>query len=327
LERKEKVLINISCRICNNEKDNSFYTVREMQFGTRDEFNYCECSNCGCLQLVNPPGDISKYYPQNYFSFHKQVKTSLKDKLNIYRDKHVLGKKNFIGNVLFKIYGAPTYTNWIINANVNFKSEILDVGCGAGELIYRMGNAGFKNTMGIDLFIDNDINYKNGVQIFKKSLYEIDREFDFVMMHHSIEHMPDQHKVFKKLHSILKPNKTLLIRMPICSSVAWKRYRENWFALEAPRHFYIHSEKSIEILANNHGFKIKNISYDSRSIQFWASIQYQKNISLMDEKSYFINPDASIFSDKEIKEFEKETKKLNENGGADQAVIYLERAD
>ena len=190
-----------------------------------------------------------------------------------------------------------------------------------------MGNAGFKNAIGIDLFIDNDIYYKNGVHILKKNLFEIDKQFDFVMMHHSLEHLPDQHKVFKKLYSIIKSNKTLLIRIPICSSVAWKRYRENWFALEAPRHFYIHTEKSIELLADKHGFNIKNISYDSRSIQFWGSIQYQKDIPLMDVKSYFINPKESIFSDKKIKEFEEETKILNENGGADQAVIYLERID
>ncbi len=296
-----------------------------MQFGTRDEFNYCECSVCGCLQLVNPPDDISKYYPQNYFSFQQQKKSSLKEKLNVYRDKYVLSNKNLVGNILSKIYGAPTYTNWIVNAGVNFESEILDVGCGAGELLNRMGNAGFKNAMGIDLFIDNDIHYKNGVQILKKSLFEINSRFDFVMMHHSLEHLPDQHKVFKKLYNILKPKKTLLIRIPICSSVAWKRYRENWFALEAPRHYYIHSEKSIKFMADKHGFKIKNISYDSRSIQFWASIQYQKDIPLMDEKSYFVNPKESIFPDKEIKEFEEETKILNKNGGADQAVIYLER--
>ncbi|MCH8170332.1 MAG: class I SAM-dependent methyltransferase [Bacteroidetes bacterium] len=327
MERKEKVLINFFCQICNNEENNSFYTVREMQFGTRDKFNYCECSKCGCLQLVNPPNDMSEYYPKNYFSFQKQKISSLKESLNIFRDKHVLGKKNLIGNILYKIYGAPTYTNWLINADVNFKSEILDVGCGAGELLYRMGNAGFKNAMGIDLFIDNNIHYKNDVHILKKSLFEIDSQFDFVMMHHSLEHMQDQHKVFKKIYSILKPKKTLLIRIPICSCFAWKNYRENWFALEAPRHFFIHSEKSIELLAEKHGFKIKSISYDSRNIQFWASIQYQKDIPLMDEKSYFINPKSSIFSDKEIKEFEKETKLLNENGGADLAVIYLERID
>ncbi len=296
-----------------------------MQFGMRDKFIYFECSKCGCLQIINPPVDISKYYPENYFSFQKKTESSLKKKLNIFRDKHVLGRKNILGNILTKIYGKPTYTNWLINSKAGFEDKILDVGCGSGSLIYRIGNAGFMNVMGIDLFIDKDINYKNGVKVLKKSLFDLDEQFDFIMLHHSLEHMQDQNQVFEKLHNLLKPRKTLLIRIPICSSVAWHRFKENWFALEAPRHYFLHSEKSIELLAETHGFKIKNISYDSRSIQFWASIQYQKDIALMDEKSYFINPKESIFSDEEIKEFEEETKRLNENGGADQAVIYLER--
>lgn len=317
--------MDFSCRICNNERDNSFYTIREMQFGMKDEFDYCECSKCGCLQIVNPPKNISKYYPRNYFSFQKQKKSPLKEKLNIYRDKYVLGKKNLIGKIVSKIYGAPTYTNWLVNSKVKFEDKILDVGCGTGELLYRMGNAGFSKAMGIDKFIDKDIIYKNGVKILKKSLFELEEQFDFIMMHHSLEHLSDQHKVFEKLNNILTSKKTLLIRIPICSSVAWNQFRENWFALEAPRHYFLHTEKSIKLLADKHGFKIKNILYDSRSIQFWASIQYQKNIALMNDNSYFINPKESIFSDKEIKEFEEETKKLNEEGGADQAVIYLEK--
>ena len=327
MEGEEKVLSNFYCLICNNEKDNSFYTVREMQFGMRDEFDYCECSQCGCLQIVNPPENVSKYYPENYFSFQNQKKSPLKDLLNSYRDKHVLGIENLIGKLLTRIYGVPTYTKWLKRSQINFNDKILDVGCGTGKLLYRMGKAGFATAIGIDKFIDKDIIYKSGVQILKRSLFELNQKFDFIMMHHSLEHMSDQHKVFEKLSSILKTNKFLLIRIPVCSSMAWKRYKENWFALEAPRHFFLHTEDSINLIAEQHGFKIKDISYDSRSIQFWASIQYQNDIALMDNNSYFINPAKSMFTENEIDEFEKQTQKLNNNGGADQAVIYLQKVD
>jgi len=38
-------------------------------FGLRDEFRYLECGACRCVQLVDVPADLSKYYPPNYYSF------------------------------------------------------------------------------------------------------------------------------------------------------------------------------------------------------------------------------------------------------------------
>lgn len=325
MEGKEKVLMNYTCNICGNTENNSFYVVREMQFGTRDEFNYCQCSNCLCLQIIDPPKNLSDYYPENYFSFQKEKSSLLKENLNTQRDKYVFGQKNLIGKILYKIYGAPTYSHWLKNLNINFNSKILDVGCGRGSLLYRMGNAGFKNAAGIDPFINKSIEYKNGIKIYKKSLFELEEKNDLIMMHHSLEHLPEQNKTFEKLRELVNKNGSLLIRIPICSSKAWEKFRENWFALEAPRHFFVHSEKSINLIANKFGFKFKKITYDSRSIQFWASIQYQKDIPLMAENSYFINPKKSIFTKDEIIEFENETKRLNKFGGADQSVLYFER--
>jgi len=325
LEGEEKILVNYTCKICGNTENNLIYVVKEMQFGTRDKFNYCQCSNCFCLQIIDTPKNLTDYYPNNYFSFQKERTFFLKEWLNTKRDKYVFGQKNYIGKILYKIYGEPTYSNWLNNLNINFKSKILDVGCGSGSLLYRMGNAGFKKVMGIDPFINESIEYKNGVKIHKKNLFELNEKYDLIMMHHSLEHLPNQIEIFEKLNQLLNKKGYLLIRIPICSSKAWEKFREDWFALEAPRHFFIHSEKSINLIANKCGFKLKKVTYDSRSIQFWGSIQYQKDIPLMAENSYFIDPKKSIFTKDEIIEFENETIRLNINGGADQAVLYFEK--
>ncbi len=317
--------MEFTCKICGNKNDNQFYTVREMQFGTRDEFVYCECSNCGCLQITNPPADLSRYYPKEYFSFQIPKEKFIKEKLNIYRDRYSFGINNFLGKILFRKYGEPTYISWLKITGVNLKSKILDVGCGSGKLLYRMGSAGFKNLTGIDAFIEKDIIYRNGVKIFKKNLYELNEKFDLIMMHHSLEHLEDQHLTFKKLSSMLSSGKFLLIRIPICSSYAWQIYKENWFALEAPRHFFNHSIKSLNFLADKYDFEIVKTTYDSRSIQFWGSEQYKKDIPLTGERSYFVNPGNSIFTTSQMNEFERETDRLNNNYNGDQACFYLRK--
>ncbi len=314
-----------TCSVCSNLTNNKILKVREMYFGTREEFDYLECANCGCLQLLNPPGDYSVYYPKEYFTYNQTHENKIKSYLNRFRDSAARGGKSFIGNILLKKFGVPTYVSRMKIAGVNLKDTILDVGCGKGILLHKMKESGFENVIGIDPFINETIIYKNGLKILKKNFVELDGNFDFIMFNHSFEHMENPLEVIKHANRILNKNKFLLIRIPVADSYAFKHYRNNWCSLDAPRHLFLHTKKSIEILANQSGFEIKKINYDSRSWQLWGSEQYSKNISLMDERSYYINPKKSIFTKKEIEEFEERTKELNEKGEGDQAEFYLQK--
>src|SRR5213594_710337 len=58
-----------TCKICSTEAEHESYRVREMQFGTREEFIYFQCVHCGCLQLRDIPANLAKYYPDYYPAF------------------------------------------------------------------------------------------------------------------------------------------------------------------------------------------------------------------------------------------------------------------
>jgi SAM-dependent methyltransferase len=314
-----------SCRICSSKTNNQILNVREMYFGTREVFEYLECSNCGCLQLLNPPKDYSSHYPKDYFTFQQKHEGKIKSILNRYRDRAAMGEKSFLGNILYKRFGTPTYVSRLKIADVGLNDSILDVGCGKGILLHKMKESGFNNVMGIDPFIDETISYLNGLKILKKNFDELDKKFDFIMFNHSFEHMENPLEVMKQSNRLLNKSKYLLLRIPVADSYAFKRYRENWCSLDAPRHLFIHTKKSIELLAKQSGFEIRKINYDSRSWQLWGSEQYSKNISLMDERSYYINPKKSIFTQNQIDEFEKQVDNLNKNGEGDQAEFYLQK--
>src|SRR5258707_9885612 len=138
---------NLACKICGNTENNRTYVGKEMMFGLKDEFNYLECGNCHCLQLTDIPGDLAKYYPQDYYSyfskgeehyirqsFSKTLKRNLKKGLL----DHYLRGKAPIGKML-----APklsSYYPWIKIGMLTNNSNILDVGCGARELLLKMYN-------------------------------------------------------------------------------------------------------------------------------------------------------------------------------------------
>ena len=203
---------------------------------------------------------------------------------------------------------------WIKPGIVNLKSKILDIGCGTGKLLLTMQRYGYENLTGIDPF-QEDIFYDNKVSIYKKFVFDLEEKFDFIMLHHSFEHMEFPEKVMMKLASIIVEKGCILIRIPLAGSYAWRKYNTNWVQLDAPRHFYLHTVKSMSILAEKSGLKLEDVKFDSSSFQFIGS---EKNL-----RGYKITDNINLFSEKKLKDFEIEADKLNAVNDGDSACFYL----
>lgn len=314
------------CRICKNKKNNKIHTVKEMFFGTRESFEYIECGNCGCLQIKKYPQDLAKYYPENYGAHKAKNISRSKPVIEYLRNQrlsYVMDNKKSINGFLLNLLIKPDFESKLLPAKVMSTSSILDVGSGAGTLILNLRNKGFKDITGIDKFIKEDIIYDTNLRIYKKEISEVKGQFDFIMMNHSFEHMPDQDEVMTHLKRLIKPSKYIMIRVPVKTDYIWNKYGVNWGQIDAPRHFYLHTEKSMQIIAERHNFTIEKILYDSEKFQFYSSEQYAKDIPLRDERSYYMNPDNSVFSKNEIRNFEKKSRELNKNGQGDSACFYL----
>jgi predicted SAM-dependent methyltransferase len=188
-----------------------------------------------------------------------------------------------------------------------------------------MKEIGFINVIGIDPFIRGTISYPNGVIIEKKDLSEINSNWDMILYNHVFEHIADPIKELVKVNSLLKKGGSCIIRIPNIDSFAWENYKTDWVQLDAPRHFYLYSVKSINILAEKAGLKIEKIDYDSTSFQFWGSEQLKNDIPLRDSRSYSINRKKSIFSKKTIRRFEAQAIELNEQKLGDQAIYHLRK--
>ena len=312
----------ITCKICGNQANNRIFVVKEMMLGLKEEHEYVECSECGCLQIRNIPSNLQKYYPSGYYSleakgesdiiqnsFLKSIKRRLKHRLLDY----YLQKNRLVTRLFSSRYG-DNYP-WIKKNTINSSTRILDVGCGWGDLLLRMRRDGFKSLTGIDSFIDQDIHYQCGVTVYKRPITEFTGKYDMVMMHHSFEHMDQPLQVLVKIYSLLSDNGFVIIRIPVMGGFAWKKYGVNWVQLDAPRHFFLHTVKSLKILCDQSGFEISDFVYDSNALQFIGSEKYLRNISLTEK--------ANIFSRKSIRELTKEAVRLNAANDGDQACFYL----
>lgn len=279
-----------TCQICHNTDQLIYYTVSEKMMGSGDEFEYFKCPKCGCLQISKIPQNLAHYYDNGYYSFNLKNKfeeAPLRSWIDKHRVKAALFQNDILGQILNAISKPLEYIPWILEGKASLNSSILDVGCGQGRLLLRMALGGFKNLTGIDPFIENDLEYTNGVKIYKEDLQtftEKKHQYDVIMLHHSFEHMPEQFLALNATAKLLKSNGTILLRIPLCDSYAWEHYEKNWVQLDAPRHLFLHTKKSIELLAKNSNLVIKKIIYDSSKFQFTGSELYRRGIALNSNK-------------------------------------------
>lgn len=310
------------CQICLSEGRFRPYQVREMMFGTRDEFQYFQCENCECLQLNDTPANLSQYYPENYYSFNVSHSGKYSGARGDIRKNHyrrsLLGSsfyKRYLGNRKFRIFSKLKLTN---------KSRVLDVGCGNGQgFLEPMAQAGFTNLLGCDPFLEGPIKYDSGLHIQDKEVFDMVGSWDLITYHHAFEHLPNPLKNLQMVHQLLTVNGSCVLRVPTVSSHAWEHYQENWVQLDAPRHFFLHSIKSMEILAEQAGMELFDVRYDSTALQFLGSERYQKDIPLTKR----INRKGLVkwrykFHKARLK---RKSKVLNQAGRGDQAAFFLRK--
>jgi SAM-dependent methyltransferase len=274
----------MKCRICNNEENNQLYTIKEMMYGSNELFHYFECNNCKCLQIEKIPESIASYYLNDYYSFSKFNESKYKGgygKFKLKKYESSLKPKGIVNNIFRFLFHENRYDE-LRQFNINKESRILDVGTGNGEFLYPLYQLGHKNVLGIDPYLSQDIIYSNGLKIEKKSIFSISTGWDLITYNHVFEHLESPQKEIERISEILNPDGVCVISIPTVSSYAWRKYRTFWYQIDAPRHFYLHSLKSMEILANNVGLGIKSIHYNSIYTQFYYSELNQQGIAMRD---------------------------------------------
>lgn len=272
-----------SCRICGWKGVSERITVFEMMQGSREGFEYFVCPECNCIQIAEVPKNLYKYYGEKYYSY-KQPDISKVD-----------------------------------CASIN-EARILDVGCGAGSDLCEWARNGYVNLYGCDPFITEDLQYDNGVKIYKKTIHEMEGIFDTICLSDSLEHMTDPHEVMDSICRLLAPGGVAQITIPVFPNIAYELFGVNWFQLDAPRHIFIPSKESLRYLAQAHGLKIAATKYNSNNSQIVVSYLYEKGIPLVEQ-----NPEimSQYFEQEDLLKFNEYAEQVNEKEYGDHAIFWL----
>jgi SAM-dependent methyltransferase len=274
-----------------------------MLFGTREAFDYLHCPACGVLWLRNPPEDLSAYYPPGYYIEPPPPATRRLPALMRWLHQEAAARRLFGGHrlaaALARKVGPPLAADVaavrpMIRASGlrSFDDPILDVGCGpVPERLHQLAQAGFRRLLGIDPMIPASL-VNGGIPVQRQALDEVAGPFALIMFHHSFEHVPDPRATLRAAAERLRPGGAILIRTPVMGTWFWETYGTSWWELDAPRHLFVHTPRSLELLGTEAGLELRDVEYDSTYLEIVASEQIARDIAWRDPASRWRDLDA-----------------------------------
>ena len=324
------------CPVCADGHATGRLTIDENMFGISEQFDYLTCADCDSLFIEEVPTDLAPYYDTSaYYSFDddpaatmgrpvvKQVVARVGSSILLGDGSPALGAVAAMGPRPLRTLISILRSVRRAGLPRGQDTRILDVGAGSGTLIYALDLAGMRNVTGIDPFTGGDRSVGERTRLLRRDLAEIDDEFDLVMFHHSLEHVPDPGETLVQARRLLSPEGRVLVRMPTVASEAYDRYGTAWIGCDAPRHLTIPSRKGMRRLCARSGYDIRSVVDDSNESRFWASEQYRAGVPLVADRSHFVDPRRSPFTRRQIHRWQREAAQLNATNRGDQAAWIL----
>ena len=251
-----------NCPICHSQHIESFLEAKDFTV-TGEYFKIVQCRSCDFL-FTNPrpsATEAGKYYESENYISHSNTNEGIVNKLYHWVRTFTLKQK---------IHWIQAY---------NQSNELLDIGCGNGHFLKACKQAGWKiSGMELDKKTAKQAEANTGVKIANhlKEL-ESSESFQIITLWHVLEHVYELDEYFSFFKSKLKKNGKLLLALPNPKSHDAEKFKSFWAAYDVPRHIHHFTPKTIELLANKHGFKLvktKGLIFDSFYISLLSN-EYQ----------------------------------------------------
>lgn len=255
-----------ACPICSETTLAHYADVKDYSI-SKETFKLVSCVHCGFV-FTNPrplEKDLSKYYESEEYISHSGT------------------KKGLINKLYHQVQS--------INLNLKFRSisklvprgTWADFGAGNGAFLSFLKD---KNIEAIGFEPDEsarNLGIEKGANILDASAYPTyDKPLSAVTMWHVLEHVPDLKNNIQLHHSKLVKDGILCIAVPNYQSFDGKYYKEQWAALDVPRHLWHFTEENILRLVTPIGFehiKTKGMPFDSYYISM-LSEKYKNRSSM-----------------------------------------------
>ncbi len=227
--------MNKRCKFCKNKYDT---IIKAQDYRQNNKAGYFyECKSC---KVIIQPKII-----KNLYINQKSSNYNLSKNLFYYLKKIIL--LSFISKIKSFFYK---------------KKDILDYGCGSGELAIALSF----------FYKKKDIFTADVFKLDKKFIPRIkkhyllnkgelkNKKFDIILMRHVLEHIFDLNVFIKKIKKNLKnKDSNLIIEVPNMNSIWRKIMKERWPGYFYPFHYYVFSKKFLKNYLSKNSLEVVDV--------------------------------------------------------------------
>jgi len=153
------------------------------------------------------------------------------------------------------------YKYRLLMKNIPHQGRLLDVGCGTGAFLSFMKKKGL-DVSGVE---NNDkarkICHVNDLPVQPTTEGFPQKSFDLITLWHVLEHLPQPEKHIASYKDLLQPGGILVIAAPNFESHDRHHYKEDWAALDVPRHLWHFTPKGLISMAKEKEFELIQKSF------------------------------------------------------------------
>lgn len=232
----------MKCIICRSENLKKIPMLNEVARWNKRKYPLFKCGECGFARPYPLPyTDESKllvYDAEENIRFYNPKTRKIDFKSKEYQDyfKHFTQYEEFVEK--YKIEGRH-----------------LDVGCGAGHIIYLISAKGMKSE-GLEISKKLVNALKEKFRVHCSEIKSLNKEYELITLSHVLEHVEEVVGFARELNKHTRKNGYVILSVPYLNGIIPRVLRTKWYGLGHGQHLNFFSKKSIKKLFEDSGFEI-----------------------------------------------------------------------
>jgi len=220
-----------------------------------DTFEMVACRRCGLVRTKQLPADLARWYEEHYSKAQRIFQRSeCRTKAGrTYRALDKLGVTRIVRKLNLNHHR-------FIASQLPATGSILEVGCGAGEILRLLKPKG-ADVYGIEPHPDSARQARrHGIEILAdrlESLRDGAVTFDTVLFSFSLEHTTDPLATLARARTLLEPHGRLFIFTHNFNCVSRSIFGENWSGWHLPYHTYLFTTETLGKLLVAAGYRVR----------------------------------------------------------------------